>query len=297
MAFDANKNKITAAYVEQFHNTFEIMCQQKESRLLKTVVNRGSITGASFTINDMGNVEMRERTRYGDTIWDLPDAGTRRVLLRDFDLAIPIPKDDVPKMLASVQGNYLNACVYAYQRKVDSIIYNALLSPISRVDGYNNKANDVTLPNTQIIAKGGNGGLKDKILTAKSIFRANECDEENGETIYITYDPMMLVQILSDTTLTSADYMSVKMLQEGKVIDWCGVKWIPYNNLLLSDDKSYKRVAMYTGTAVHYGQGSSYEVDISKRADKNNTTQIYVDGSMAAGRANEQKVVELQLAA
>lgn len=296
MAFDANKNKITAAYVEQFHNTFEIICQQKESRLLKTAVNRGSITGASFTINDMGNVEMRERTRYGDTQWDLPDAGTRRVILSDYDLAIPIPKDDVPKMLASVQGKYLDACVYAYQRKVDSIIYTALLEPIPRISEYNGKAKDVALPKTQIITKGGSGSIKDKILTAKSIFRANECDEENGETLYITYDANMLLQILSDTTLTSADYMSVKMLQEGQVIDWCGIKWIPYNNLQFSEDKTYKRVPMYTGTAVHYGQGASYEVDISKRADKNNTTQIYVDGSMAAGRANEQKVVEIQLA-
>lgn len=295
MSFTANQNKITAAFVEQFHDTFEILCQQKESRLLKTVVNRGKITGNTFTINDMGGLEMRDRTRFGNTEWDVPDAGTRRVTLRDFDLAVPVDKGDEHRLLASVQGPYMNACLYAYQRKVDEVIYNALLGEIPRVDSYNGKATNVTLPNTQIITTGGSGSIKDIIATAKGIFRANDCDEQDGETLYITYDSSMLTQILCDPTLTSGDYMSVKMLQEGHVVNWGGVTWVPYNKLLRSADGSYKRVAMYTGTAVHYGQGSSYEVDIGKRRDKNNTTQIYVDSSMAAGRANEQKVVEIQL--
>lgn len=296
MSFTTNQNKITAAFVEQFHDTFEILCQQKESRLAKTVHNRGQIKGNTFTINDMGSLEMRERTRFGDTQWDLPDAGVRRVTLRDFDIAVPIPRGDEHRLLASVQSDYMNNCLSAYHRKADEIIYNALLGSIPRVNEYNGTVTDVVLPNSQIITAGGSASLKDRVIAAKSIFRANECDEQNGETLYITYDPSMLTKILSDTTLTSADYLSVRMLQEGQVVNWCGINWIPYNKLLLSADGSYKRVAMYTGTAVHYGQGSNYEVDIGKRRDKNNTTQIYVDASMAAGRANEQKVVEIQLA-
>lgn len=296
MSFATNQNKITAAFVEQFHDTFEILCQQKESRLTKTIHNRGAIKGNTFTINDMGNLEMRERTRFGDTQWDLPDAGVRRVTLKDFDIAVPIPRGDEHRLLANVQSEYMKNCLFAYHRKADQIIYSALLDPIPRVNEYNGTVSDVVLPSSQIITRGGSGSLKDRIITAKSIFRANECDEQNGETLHITYDPSMLSEILSDTTLTSADYLSVKMLQEGQVVNWCGLNWVPYNNLLLSEDRSYKRVVMYTGTAVHYGQGSNYEVDIGKRRDKNNTTQIYVDASMAAGRANEQKVVEIQLA-
>lgn len=298
MTFAANQNKITAAYVTHFHDSFEITCQQKESRLLKTVHNRGKITGNSFTINDMGSLEMRDRTRFGDTQWDLPDAGTRRVYLTDKDMAVPIDKMDIPKLLASVQGPYMNACLFAYQRKVDEVIYNALISGIDRVDEYNGAITKVQLPNTQIITHGGTGITKDKILLAKSIFRANECDEQNGETIYMTYDAAMMATLLGDTTLTSADFMSIKMLQEGQIgVKWCGVTWIPYEKLAKSSDETYKKAVMYTGSSVHYGQGSALDVDISKRPDKNNTLQIYVDASMAAGRANEQKVVEIQIKA
>lgn len=298
MTFAANQNKITAAYVTQFHDTFEINCQQKESRLLKTVHNRGKITGNSFTINDMGSLEMKERTRFGSTEWDLPDAGTRRVYLADKDLAVPIDKMDIPKLLADIQGPYMNACVYAYQRKVDDVIYNALIGGIDRVDAYDGAVTKVQLPNTQIITHSGTGITKDKILIAKSIFRANECDEQNGETIYMTYDAAMMVELLGDTTLTSADFMSIKMLQAGQVgVNWCGVTWIPYEKLAKSTDGAYKKAVMYTNSAVHYGQGSAFDVDIAKRPDMNNTLQIYVDASMAAGRANEQKVVEVQIKA
>lgn len=69
MAFDANKNMITAAFVQQFHDSFEIASQQKDSRLQATVTDRGHITGASFTINDMGTIEMTQiTTRFGDTV-------------------------------------------------------------------------------------------------------------------------------------------------------------------------------------------------------------------------------------
>mgnify|MGYP000700478182 FL=1 len=58
----ANENKITAAFVQQFHDNYELACAQNVSRLLKTVTNRGRIQGESFTINDMGQVEMKPFT-------------------------------------------------------------------------------------------------------------------------------------------------------------------------------------------------------------------------------------------
>lgn len=304
--FNEYNKRITAAYVTQFHDSFEILAQQKQSRLLNTIHNRGKITGNSFTINDMGTLEMQDNIRFGETEWNLPDAGTRRVFLEDKNLAVPIAKVDVPKMLASVQGPYMNACLYAYQRKVDEIIYKAMLDKIQRVDEYNGTPKDVVLPNTQVILHGGKPLSKDKIIAAKAIFRSNECDEQNGEQIYMLYDSTMLIQILGESTLTSADFMSIKMLQEGAVgTKWCGVIWVPYEKLLTGTesggaggktqaDVTYKRTVMYTSSAIHYGQGAAYGVDIGPRRDKNNTIQIYVDASMAAGRANEQKVVEIQ---
>jgi hypothetical protein len=43
MSFDANKNMITAAFVTQFHDSFEIAAQQKDSRLQAAVNDRGRL--------------------------------------------------------------------------------------------------------------------------------------------------------------------------------------------------------------------------------------------------------------
>ena len=103
-----NENKITAAFVQQFHDNYELASQQNESRLLKTVVNRGKIVGESFTINDMGQVEMAASgARFGDTAWTIPDAGTRSVLMNDFDLFIPIESRDIQKLKAHPNDKYI----------------------------------------------------------------------------------------------------------------------------------------------------------------------------------------------
>lgn len=51
--FATNQATITSGFVQQFHDTFEIESQQKESRFAQAVVNRGKIKGYSYTVNDM----------------------------------------------------------------------------------------------------------------------------------------------------------------------------------------------------------------------------------------------------
>ncbi|HDX6051535.1 TPA: hypothetical protein RP430_003907, partial [Acinetobacter baumannii] len=231
----ANENKITAAFVIQYHDTYEIAAMQNESRLLKTAVNRGKIQGESFTINDMGQVEMSPSgNRFGDTTWTIPDAGVRTALMADYDLFIPIESRDLPKLKAVPTDKYMKNLINARNRKIDDIIYQALVGGVTRTtvnDAGVKSTATVNLPAGQVILSGF-GTLKQQIIKAKSIFRANECDEHNGETLNIIYTASMLEDILGDTTLTSADFMAVKMLQEGAVAGkWLGVNWIPYEKL------------------------------------------------------------------
>lgn len=291
--FDTNKDRITAAFVQQFHDSFEIATQQKESRLQATVKDRGNIVGSAFTVNDMGAVEMNEVTeRYGDTVWDLPDTGTRQALMADYDLYVPVPKTDLRKLLANPQGSYMEATLAAANRKKDDVIYKALLTTVKRKVSDTGAYSDVALPANQKIAAGGAGMTKAKIIGAKTLFRRNECDEQNGEELFMIYDSYMLNQILADTTLTSADFMSVKMLQEGAVNQkWCGFTWVAYERL--NSASTTRTTCAYTKSALHFGTGAEYNVDIGPRRDKKNVTQISVDASYGAARANENKVVAI----
>lgn len=292
-----NENKITAAFVQQFHDNYELASQQNESRLLKTVVNRGRIQGESFTINDMGQVEMTASgARYGDTPWTIPDAGVRTALMADFDLFIPIESRDIPKLKAHPNDKYIKLLYNAKNRKVDDIIYNAAIGSINRktvADNGTASTAATALPAGQIILSAA-GTLKQKIIKAKALFRANECDEHNGEQLYILYTSNMLEAILGDTTLTSADFMAGKMIQEGGVGGkWMGFNWIPYEKLSQGAAVGEKRTVAYAGSAIHFGDASITDFDITTRADKKNIKQVGGVHSFGAGRANEKKVVAI----
>lgn len=293
----ANENKITAAFVQQFHDTYEVAAMQNESRLLKTIVNRGKIEGESFTINDMGQVEMAASgNRFGDTAWTIPDAGVRTALMSDWDLFIPIEARDLPKLKANPSDKYMKNLISARNRKTDDIIYQALVGGVTRTtvaDNGTKSTATVNLPAGQIILSAF-GTLKQKIIKAKSLFRKNECDEHNGETIYMLYTSDMLEDILGDTTLTSADFMAGKMLQEGGVGGkWMGVNWIPYEKLNQGAAVGELRTVMYAGSAAHFGDANITGFDISKRPDKKNISQVGGVHSFGAGRANELKVVAI----
>ncbi|HHP8190196.1 phage capsid protein [Acinetobacter baumannii] len=293
-----NQNQITSAFIQQFHDTFDLATQQMESRLLKTITNRGRIQGASFTINDLGTVEMEDYARFSDTTWQIPTAGVRTAIMSDKKLFIPIEHSDVPKLKASPQDKYAKLWLAARERKVDDVIYKAILGSISRKtvdDAGDEQTSIVSLPSSQIILAGGAGFTKQKLVKAKSIFRDNECDEENGEEITILYNSTMLEQILLDTTLTSADFMAVKMLQEGSLSKkWLGINWVPYNKLDNgAGGATERRTVMYTKTSTHYGDAPIAQFKINERPDKNNIMQMGGVQSMAAGRANEDKVVAI----
>lgn len=295
----ANENKITAAFVQQYHDSYEIACAQNESRLLKTIVNRGKIEGESFTINDMGQVEMSASgNRYGDTTWTIPDAGVRTALMSDWDLFIPIEKRDLPKLKANPQDKYMKLLLNARARKTDDLIYQATVGGVTRTtvaDNGTKSTTTVSLPAGQIVLSGYGTSIKDKIIKAKSIFRDNECDEQNGEELYVTYNAKLLELLLNEAMFMSSDYFEVKRMQTGDVSGkWLGINWIAYNKLNNgAGGATERRAAMYCGSAVHFGDADITGFDISTRPDKKNIKQVGGVHSFGAGRANEQKVVAI----
>jgi hypothetical protein len=203
MSFDANKNMITAAFITQFHDSFEIAAQQKDSRLQAAVHDRGMITGEAFTINDMGTIEMTQiTTRFGDTVWDLPEAGTRNALMADYAYSCRLKNVTCANCWPTRRGHICSSPWRPPTAK-KTMLFIARCSTRMRKTSNNGAYASVALPASQKIVAGGTGMTKAKLIAAKAMFRRNECDEQNGEELYMTYNADMLTQILSDTTLTS----------------------------------------------------------------------------------------------
>lgn len=282
---------ITQAFVKQWDDTIRLQTQQKESRLASTVFDKGNITGESFTANRFAALEdtPEKTTRHGDTVWSTPNHSTRVAIMRDFYQALPIDRADEPKVLANPNGAYMQSLINAWNRKQDNIIFQALI-------GNSRTKEDalVGLPATQTILHGSAALTKAKLITAKKTFRKNEADEQNGEELFMVYNADMLEDILTDTTLTSADYMAVKMLQEGNVSGkWLGFSWVPYENIDLGViGTGIASTVAYAKSALHRGTGF-VEGKSQRRGDKQDAMQVSMAASFGAVRVEEEKVVRI----
>ncbi|WP_419204338.1 phage capsid protein [Bordetella trematum] len=281
---------ITDAFVKQWDTTIRLQAQQHESRLASAVTDRGSITGESFTANRLAALDdMPENTvRHGDTVFSEAEHSTRVALMRDFFQALPVDRNDEPKVLANpLNGSYMQSLVASHNRKKDSIIYSALIGNAQTKDG-----SQIALPPTQIITASSSGFTKAKVIAARKMFRKNEADSHAGEELFIIYTAEMLEDVLADTTLTSADFLAVKMLQEGDVSgSWMGFKWIPYEKVQLSGGNTARTVA-WAKSSIHFGSGY-VEGTAGRRKDKKNLMQVDMGASHGAVRVEEEKVVAI----
>lgn len=278
-------------FVTQWDKAVRMEASQKDSRLQSTVTDRGTVTGETFTINFMGDdgtMIAANTVRHSDTVLAETDHQARLVNMSDFFEAFPLDRNDIPKMEVNpvTGGDYMKLLMAKKNRRIDDIIYRAARASQLRKDG-----TSVALPASQKIAVGGTAFTKAKLLATRKIFRRNEADQHAGEELYILYNDEMLDDILADTTLTSADFMAVKMLQEGDVSKkWMSFNWVPFNGIE-KVGTDYFTIA-YAKSGIHFGKGFE-EGDVSKRGDKKNLLQVSMAASYGAGRQDEKKVVEI----
>lgn len=284
-------DSIPQSFVQQFDSSLRLLAAQMDSRLRMAVTDRGTITGESFTIANIdptGDLPS-DNVRHGDTVFSDITHSTRVVTMKDFFDALPLDRADIPKMLVNpiTGGHYAQTLVGKKNRKLDNLIYRACRDSQLMKDG-----TSTALPSGQKIAHGSTGFTKAKIIQARKLFRANEKDNHAGEELYMAYTADMVEDIMSDTTLTSADYLASQFLQKGDVIgQWMGFTWIPFEGIDPISSSTYYTVA-WAKSAIHVGEGY-VEGRVDRRPDKKNLWQTTINCSMAAGRQDEKGVVEV----
>lgn len=279
--------QITEAFVQEFADNFRHVAQQTPSRLEGCVLLESGIVGMSKSINLMGQrTAQRRLVRHGDTPINDQIHGTRYVDLYDWEDGDMVDQQDKIRLLTDPTSDYVKAMVAAMNRSKDDNIINAF-GGFSR-----STTGNIALPNTQKIAVNATGMTKAKIIRAKKLFRQNEADEENGEELFMAYTAQMLEDVLTDTTLTSADFMAVKMLQEGNIKGkWCGFSWIPTERLPKVATTRYGYAWAKSGVTLGLGEDTTTEV--GKDPGKGFNVRIYAKQSIGAVRSEEVKVVEI----
>ena len=101
-----------------------------------------------------------------------------------------------------------------------------------------------------------------------------------------------LSDLLGSTTITSADFNSVKALVQGELDTFLGFNFIR-SERLETDSNDDRLVLGFCQSAIGLALGRDIETRISERADKNYATQVFLSMTIGATRVEDEKVVQI----
>lgn len=274
--------QITTAMVEQYKSNVLMLAQQKGSKLRGTVRSE-MVTGKNAYFERIGAVDMVDATsRHDDTPQIDTPHSRRRVSLTTSRFADLIDNADKVRTLIDPTSPYAMNAAWAAGRKMDAVIVAALAgNAYSGVDG----ATTVALPSAQKVAAGSTGLTIAKLRSAREILLGADVDLDMGATCII--NPAGLTDLLSATEITSSDYNTVKALVQGQVDTFLGFKFV------VSTQVTALKAYCYAKNAAVLAVGSEPVVRISERADKNYSTQVFVEMDIGATRVEDEGVVEI----
>lgn len=287
-------NTIDAVFVKQYSDTYTILLEQKESKLLSTVTNIGAVTGTSFTVNEMGTLgdEFSTLTRFGETEYSDASFASRLATMNDFPNFTRLAIQDLYKLKAQPQDQLLQRLHAKWNRKLDKVVYNALIGSASRKEVGADTYTSVALPASQILGDEAIPITKQLLIDIRTKFLENEVDED----ITITYNADLLNAILADPTLTSADYLAGQMLQRGEISNFLGFNWVHYEGIKSTDGLSATGVA-YVRSAVEVGINSISPLKIVEVETQNRFHSIGHVEAIGAVRTDEKRVVAFKFKA
>lgn len=279
--------EITTAFVEQFRANIDLLSQQKDSRFMGKVRMESQV-GESGFYEQIGETAALERTsRHSDTPRvDTPHA-RRRVTLRTFEWADLIDKADKVRMLIDPTSSYAQSALMAMNRSRDDIIIEAALGT-----SFTGKSGgtSVVLPAGQKVAAAATGLTLDKLRSAAEILNGNDVDPDIRRYMAIT--AQQLTNLLDDTTITSADFNTVKALVNGDINEFMGFTFLRSERLTL-DSNSDRQVIAWAEDGILLAQSSETVTRITERDDKSYSVQVFRSEDFGATRMEEDKVVEV----
>ena len=275
-------------YAQQFTDGIRQLQQQKTSRL-RGAVRVESISGADrafFDQMDVTSMSLRVGRDTDTVITDSP-ASRRMVTTATYDKASLVDKRDEDRVLNSPVNAFTMSFAAAANRTIDDVIIAALFADAaSGVAGAGTESFDSNFQ----IAAGAAGLTLAKIIEAKKLLMAAENDP--SQRWYMLHSAKQLEDVLSDSTITSADYNSVKALVNGEINEFMGFTWI-HTERLGVDGASARRCAAYAQDSMLLGVTNDVTGRASIRNDKNDALQVAFTLDVGATRMDEKGVVEI----
>lgn len=286
--------EISVAHVQGFHNAFYSLAQQRQSRFSNFVRTDSELKGKWAWFQRIGAIEMVERTsRHQDTnLVDTPHS-RRGCSMKDYEVGDLIDKQDLHRLIEDPMNSYVQNGVWAYGRKIDSVILAAVNGVAVSADEDDAQTSN-TLPPAQKILVNATGLTLSKLRDARRILHASEAlsPEDEGELPFAV-SAIQMDNLLGITEIKSTDYNDEKPGVKGRVASYMGFKFIETERLA-TDSSSNRLCLAWKPSAMGFRKpGGAPETEISKRADKGNSTQWLATMTGGAVRIEDVGVVEI----
>lgn len=284
-------SNITTSFVEQYSSNVNLLSQQMGSKL-RASVDEESVVGKSAFFEQIDSTAAVLRTsRHGDTPQIDTPHSRRRVSLADYEWGDLIDDADKIRALVDPTSAYARNAAAAMNRAMDDVIITAMNASASTgVAG----ATSTALPSSQKTATSNqsDGLTIAKLLAAKKILDNNDIDPSRKR--FIVCGPQQISDLLGTTQVTSADFATVRALSTGEVNSFLGFEFIMSTRLNFDASNTDDRLVFaYTEDAIKLAIGSDVKANISERADKSYSTQVYYAMSLGATRMEEKAVVQI----
>lgn len=279
--------QITEAMVQQYTSNVIMLVQQKGSRL-RPFVRTEPVVGENAFFERIGAVTAQEIvSRHADTPQlDTPHT-RRRVSLTDYVWADLIDRLDRVRLLINPENPYAVSAMWAMGRVMDDRLIAAALG---NAFGGKTGATTIPLPAGQKIAVAASGLTVGKLRTAARLLDAADVDPSIKRHIAVT--ARQLEDLLGDTTITSADFNTVRALVDGQVNHFMGFDF-HHTERLTTDGAGDRQVIVWAEDGLVLATGQDPRGDIGERKDKNLAVQVFFSMAIGATRLEEEKVVEV----
>lgn len=296
-------HQIPMAFVNKYRADVQLLLQQKQSKFEPYVRVESQSAQYDF-YEQIGPVSAQPwGPRHGDTpLMETPHLRRRNGIF-PWIWADLIDKPDRIRMLINPDGPYTTNAIMAFNRRKDDIILNAV-----DATAYTGHEGDtaVELPasqkltNAQVNSMTGSEKITIALLTEiKEAFWNNDVDEE--EQLVMAIAPNSISTLLMDDKVTSADYNTVKALVQGDIDEFMGFKFIRTTRLPVrlktpgTPANGYLRTnKVWVKSGMLLAKGQDTSVDVDKRPDKKNATQVMVTMDVGATRMEEKKVMTFE---
>jgi len=283
-------NQINKAFEQQFSDNFIHLASQKDSKFGSRVRVEQVSDAKNFHFDRMDTVNMVQAvSRHEDTPLTEVPFSRRRVTFNTYRAVDLIDNPDRVKMAKDPQSPTMKQLLWALNRQKDDIIIDAALGNAFSIDSAD-ASSTVALPAGQQIANGSADLTLAKIIETKKILLDNDVDPDEEE-MFFAIGPDQLEALLNDTTITSADYNSVRLLMSGDIDTFMGFKWIITTRLDVASN--IRSCIAWAKSGLGLAMNGTPNIRISERADKNYSTQVFVEASMGATRIEDEKVVQI----